>query len=183
MGVATQVRNSFVLGTLWAAKRNALVVGASGAGKTVLAFSELARLPETHSQLVMNFSATTDSGTTQVTTLHVLSASTCENRTGTEAKTSCGAPKHAKLHVIERVAPCRPCGSTVLLALHDVCAVCDGIHLTLPKITIRTTSFGVPFFADVLRTTCYRKCAIQATMCANIDENTHAFYPSLRDDR
>eukprot|EP00752_Nemacystus_decipiens_P009956 g8879.t1 len=59
------IRNSFVLGTLWGAKRNALVVGSSGAGKTVLAFSELARLPETHSQLVMNFSATTDSGTTQ----------------------------------------------------------------------------------------------------------------------
>ncbi|CAN0380414.1 unnamed protein product, partial [Scytosiphon promiscuus] len=61
------VRNAFVLGTLWGAKRNTLVVGASGAGKTVLAFSELARLPETHSQLVMNFSATTDSGTTQAT--------------------------------------------------------------------------------------------------------------------
>lgn len=61
-----QIRNSFVLGTLWAAKRNALIVGSSGAGKTVLVFSELARLPETHSQLVMNFSATTDSGTTQV---------------------------------------------------------------------------------------------------------------------
>lgn len=63
---ATQIRNAFVLGTLWGAKRNALVVGSSGAGKTVLVFSELARLPETHSQLVMNFSATTDSGTTQV---------------------------------------------------------------------------------------------------------------------
>lgn len=63
---AVQIRNSFVLGTLWGAKRNALVVGASGAGKTVLVFSELARLPETHSQLVMNFSSTTDSGTTQV---------------------------------------------------------------------------------------------------------------------
>ncbi|CAN0120098.1 unnamed protein product [Ectocarpus sp. 6 AP-2014] len=61
------IRNSFVLGTLWGAKRNALVVGSSGAGKTVLVFSELARLPETHSQLVMNFSATTDSGTTQAT--------------------------------------------------------------------------------------------------------------------
>ncbi|CAM9233990.1 unnamed protein product, partial [Laminaria digitata] len=61
------IRNSFVLGTLWAAKRNALVVGSSGAGKTVLVFSELARLPDTHSQLVMNFSATTDSGTTQAT--------------------------------------------------------------------------------------------------------------------
>lgn len=61
-----QIRNSFVLGTLWGAKRNALVVGSSGAGKTVLVFSELARLPETHSQLVMNFSSTTDSGTTQV---------------------------------------------------------------------------------------------------------------------
>ncbi|CAB1114177.1 unnamed protein product [Ectocarpus sp. CCAP 1310/34] len=60
------IRNSFVLGTLWGAKRNSLVVGSSGAGKTVLVFSELARLPETHSQLVMNFSATTDSGTTQV---------------------------------------------------------------------------------------------------------------------
>lgn len=55
-----------MLGTLWATKRNALVVGSSGAGKTVLVFSELARLPDTHSQLVMNFSATTDSGTTQV---------------------------------------------------------------------------------------------------------------------
>lgn len=65
-GVVEQIRNSFVLGTLWAAKRNALVVGSSGAGKTVLVFSELARLPDTHSQLVMNFSATTDSGTTQV---------------------------------------------------------------------------------------------------------------------
>ena len=61
-----QIRNSFVLGTLWAAKRNALVVVSSGAGKTVLVVSELARLPDTHSQLVMNFSATTDSGTTQV---------------------------------------------------------------------------------------------------------------------
>lgn len=61
-----QTRNSFILGTLWAAQRNTLIVGASGAGKTVLAFSELARLPESHAQLAMNFSATTDSGTTQV---------------------------------------------------------------------------------------------------------------------
>lgn len=68
--VDVQIRNSFVLGTLWAAKRNALVVGSSGTGKTVLAFSELARLPETHSQLVMNFSATTDSGTTQARSLY-----------------------------------------------------------------------------------------------------------------
>ncbi|CAM9353290.1 unnamed protein product [Choristocarpus tenellus] len=60
-------RNSFVLGTLWAAKKHTLLVGSSGTGKTVLVFSELAQLPETHSQLVVNFSATTDSGTTQAT--------------------------------------------------------------------------------------------------------------------
>ncbi|CAM9519888.1 unnamed protein product [Discosporangium mesarthrocarpum] len=61
------VRNSYVLGSLWGAKKHALLVGASGTGKTVLVFSELARLPETHSKLVVNFSATTDSGTTQAT--------------------------------------------------------------------------------------------------------------------
>lgn len=55
-----------------------LLVGSSGTGKTVLAFSELSRLPETHSQLVINFSATTDSGKTQVTqtsTLNIFASS------------------------------------------------------------------------------------------------------------
>jgi dynein heavy chain len=58
-------RNGYILSALCKNKRNTLIVGASGTGKTVLSASELSRLPETHSQLMINFSATTDSGTTQ----------------------------------------------------------------------------------------------------------------------
>ncbi|CAM9519636.1 unnamed protein product, partial [Chrysoparadoxa australica] len=59
------VRNSFVSGSLWRHGHHLLTVGASGTGKTVLASSELSHLPDAMSKLVINFSATTDSGTTQ----------------------------------------------------------------------------------------------------------------------
>jgi dynein heavy chain, axonemal len=49
------VRNGYVLKTLWRNKRHALLVGASGCGKTVLAHSELAHLPEKYAQLAINF--------------------------------------------------------------------------------------------------------------------------------
>ena len=42
-----------------------MLVGATGTGKTVLAQSLLRDLPETHSQLVLNFSAATTSSAVQ----------------------------------------------------------------------------------------------------------------------
>jgi len=59
------VRNSFVVDALLKIKRNVLLVGATGTGKTVLAQSLLRDLPETHSQLVLNFSAATTSSAVQ----------------------------------------------------------------------------------------------------------------------
>jgi len=55
------VRNAFVLNTVVLHKRHALLTGETGTGKTVLGQSQLMTLPETHSQLVINFSAQTKS--------------------------------------------------------------------------------------------------------------------------
>ena len=59
------VRNGFVLNTLVAAKRYALIVGNTGTGKTVLCQNMLQSLPEGKNQLTMNFSAATGSFATQ----------------------------------------------------------------------------------------------------------------------
>ena len=59
------VRNSYVVDTLMKIRRNVMLVGATGTGKTVLAQSLLKDLPETHSQLVVNFSAATTSSAVQ----------------------------------------------------------------------------------------------------------------------
>jgi dynein heavy chain len=58
-------RNSFVVQTLMRIKRAVCLVGATGTGKTILAQSLLKDLPETHSQLVINFSAATTSAAVQ----------------------------------------------------------------------------------------------------------------------
>jgi dynein heavy chain len=59
------VRNGYVVETYMGVKKNVLIVGNTGTGKTVLASSLLKGLPETHSQLVVNFSATTSSSSVQ----------------------------------------------------------------------------------------------------------------------
>ncbi len=59
------VRNGFVVDTLVKAKELVLLVGATGTGKTVLAQTLLNSLPDTFSQLVINFSAASTSGATQ----------------------------------------------------------------------------------------------------------------------
>eukprot|EP00605_Chrysophyceae_sp_TOSAG23-4_P000236 GSChrysophyteH1.ASY1.ANO1.273.1 assembled CDS len=59
------VRNGHMVETLVASKEYVLLVGATGTGKTVLAQTLLNNLPETHGQLVINFSAATTSGATQ----------------------------------------------------------------------------------------------------------------------
>lgn len=59
------VRNSFVFSTCVGVKRNVLAVGDTGVGKTVQVSMLLDALPETHTSLVINFSATTRSDTTQ----------------------------------------------------------------------------------------------------------------------
>ena len=54
-------RNFFVVDILMKIKRNVLIVGSTGTGKTVLCQSLLKKLPESTSQLVINFSAATTS--------------------------------------------------------------------------------------------------------------------------
>jgi len=59
------VRNSFLYNTVVSSKRNLLVVGSTGVGKTVQVTSLLATLPKTNSNLTINFSATTKSSMLQ----------------------------------------------------------------------------------------------------------------------
>lgn len=59
------VRNSYIVDVLVKIKKNVMLVGATGTGKTVLAMQLLKDLPETHSQLVVNFSAATTSNAVQ----------------------------------------------------------------------------------------------------------------------
>lgn len=59
------VRNSFVTDTLLKMKRNVMLVGATGTGKTVLVQSILKDMPDTFSQLTVNFSAATVSAAVQ----------------------------------------------------------------------------------------------------------------------
>ena len=59
------VRNSYIADTLVNLKKNVMLVGATGTGKTVLVQSLLKDLPETHSQLAINFSAATTSSAVQ----------------------------------------------------------------------------------------------------------------------
>lgn len=65
MPTVDTIRNSYVADVLLKTKRNVLIVGATGTGKTVLAQSLLRDLPESHSQLVVNFSAATTSSAVQ----------------------------------------------------------------------------------------------------------------------
>ena len=58
-------RNSYIVDTLMKIKKSVCLVGATGTGKTVLAQSLLKDLPESHSQLVVNFSAATTSAAVQ----------------------------------------------------------------------------------------------------------------------
>ncbi len=59
------VRTGFMLDTLVKNKQLVMLVGATGTGKTVLAQMMLGQLPDTHSKLVINFSAATTSGAVQ----------------------------------------------------------------------------------------------------------------------
>ena len=59
------VRNGFICNMLMNAKRNVMITGGTGSGKTILANSMLTGLPDTHHQLVVNFSAATTSGAVQ----------------------------------------------------------------------------------------------------------------------
>lgn len=59
------VRNSYVVDTLRKMKRNVMLVGATGTGKTVLVQTLLKDLPDTHSQLQINFSSATTSSAVQ----------------------------------------------------------------------------------------------------------------------
>lgn len=55
------MRNAFVIDNLVQYKKNVMLVGATGTGKTILAMNSLRELPDSHSQLVINFSAATTS--------------------------------------------------------------------------------------------------------------------------
>ena len=55
------VRNTYITETLLKVKKNVMLVGATGTGKTVLAQSVLRDLPDNLSKLVINFSAATTS--------------------------------------------------------------------------------------------------------------------------
>jgi len=55
------VRNSYVVDILMKIKKHVMVVGATGTGKTILAQTLLKDLPQTHAQMVINFSAATTS--------------------------------------------------------------------------------------------------------------------------
>lgn len=59
------VRNSFLFSTVVSSRRNLLVVGSTGVGKTVQVASLLSSLPKANSSLTINFSATTKSSTLQ----------------------------------------------------------------------------------------------------------------------
>jgi dynein heavy chain len=59
------VRNSYLAGHLIKQKQNLMFVGATGTGKTILAQNMLDNLQDNMSQLVINFSAATTSGSVQ----------------------------------------------------------------------------------------------------------------------
>lgn len=59
------VRNSYVVDTFMKIKKNVLLVGATGTGKTVIAQSLLKDQPDNVAQLVINFSAATTSSAVQ----------------------------------------------------------------------------------------------------------------------
>ena len=59
------VRNSFVVDTLLRFKRNVMLVGNTGTGKTILVQSVLKDLPDSISKLTVNFSAATTSSAVQ----------------------------------------------------------------------------------------------------------------------
>jgi len=55
------IRNGSVVDILVKVKKNVMLVGATGTGKTILAATLIKELPETHSNLIVNFSAATSS--------------------------------------------------------------------------------------------------------------------------
>ena len=59
------VRNSYIVETLMKFKRNVMLVGNTGTGKTVLVQSVLKDLPSSMSKLIINFSAATSSSAVQ----------------------------------------------------------------------------------------------------------------------
>ena len=59
------VRNSYIVEILMKIKKNVMIVGATGTGKTILANNFLKDLPSTYSQLVINFSSATTSKAVQ----------------------------------------------------------------------------------------------------------------------
>ena len=59
------IRNGYIVESLVHNNKQVLLVGATGTGKTVLAGQLLKSLPDTHHQLIINFSAATTSGAVQ----------------------------------------------------------------------------------------------------------------------